>query len=53
MKFLVDMRPLSVVRVLDHVLRTRSADIGEGAMITATDGSLRVRRLPVGGFDSQ
>jgi len=50
---LADMRPLSVVRVLDHVLRTRSAEIDEGAMITATDGSLRVRRLPVGGPDSR
>jgi len=48
---LTDMRPGSVMKVLDQVLRTLSVEIDKGAMITASDRSIRVRRLPVTGGD--
>jgi len=48
---LTDMRPNSVIRLLDQVLRTLSAQIGSGAMITVSDRNIRVRTLPVAGTD--
>jgi len=48
---LTDMRPGSVITVLDQALRTLSVEIDKGAMITASDRSIRVRRLPVAGSD--
>jgi len=44
---LTDMRPPSVLMVLEHVLRTRAVEIEAGAMITVSDRNIRVRRLPV------
>ena len=44
---LTDMRPPSVLMVLDQVLRTRAAEVEAGAMITVSDRNIRVRRLPV------
>ena len=50
---LTDMWPGSVMKVLDHVLRTLSVEIDKGAMITASDRSIRVRRLPVTGGEGR
>lgn len=44
---LADMRPESVNRHLEWVLRQAQEDLARGAIISVREGQIRVRRLPI------
>lgn len=43
-----DMRPNRVNDALQHILSEHQQALNQGAMITVTEGQVRVRRLPLG-----
>jgi len=44
-----DMRPANVNRHLKAVLDERSEELEQGAVVSVTEGRIRLRRLPMGG----
>lgn len=46
---LQDMRPANVNRHLSAVLKERSDELQQGAIISVTEGRIRFRLLPIGG----
>jgi predicted nuclease of predicted toxin-antitoxin system len=44
---LADMRPESVNRHLEQVLRQAQNDLAQGAIISVREGQIRVRTLPI------
>ena len=44
-----DMRPANVNRHLQAVLDQRQEELGRGAVVSVTEGRIRLRQLPIGG----